>query len=160
MNSDEDPAVVLVGIDNSEPSRAALAWAAHYARASGAQLVALYVRDVRQGQLLSGQAWSAGAAYLDATDLPDPTKALELMFAGIDAEPDWRLETADGPAGLVLVRASEAADVLVVGTHEHTGLDRLVTGSVSHYCLTHATKPVVAVPPQLVFQTTETETDS
>jgi nucleotide-binding universal stress UspA family protein len=37
--------------------------------------------------------------------------------------------------------------VLVVGTREHTGLRRAVAGSVSHYCLSHAGVPVVAVPP-------------
>jgi hypothetical protein len=34
----------------------------------------------------------------------------------------------------------------VVGTREHVGLGRLLVGSISHYCLTHATCPVVAVP--------------
>jgi nucleotide-binding universal stress UspA family protein len=34
----------------------------------------------------------------------------------------------------------------VVGTQEHTGLRRAVAGSVSHYCLSHADVPVVAVP--------------
>jgi hypothetical protein len=36
--------------------------------------------------------------------------------------------------------------MLVVGTREHTGVRRLVGGSVSHYCLSHASCPVVAVP--------------
>jgi len=148
VNSGEDPTVVLVGVDDSESSRAALAWAARYARALDAQLVALHVRDVRQDSLLSaGQAWSAGAVYTDPGRLPDDAKAVEVMFAGIDARPGWRLDTGVGSAGPELIRACEAADLLVVGTHEHTGLGRVVTGSVSHYCLTHATKPVVAVPP-------------
>ena len=34
----------------------------------------------------------------------------------------------------------------MVGTREHVGLGRLLTGSVSHYCLSHAGCPVVAVP--------------
>jgi nucleotide-binding universal stress UspA family protein len=34
----------------------------------------------------------------------------------------------------------------VVGTGEHTGVRRLLEGSVSHYCLSHAACPVVAVP--------------
>jgi hypothetical protein len=37
--------------------------------------------------------------------------------------------------------------VLVVGTHEHLGLGRVLHGSVSHYVLSHAPCPVVAVPP-------------
>ena len=33
-----------------------------------------------------------------------------------------------------------------MGTREHAGLRRLLSGSVSHYCLSHAVCPVVAVP--------------
>jgi nucleotide-binding universal stress UspA family protein len=36
--------------------------------------------------------------------------------------------------------------MLVVGTHEHTGLRRVVSGSVSHYAISHAEVPVIAVP--------------
>ena len=39
--------------------------------------------------------------------------------------------------------------LLVVGTREHVGLGRLLTSSVSHYCLSHALCPVVAVPAPL-----------
>ena len=43
--------------------------------------------------------------------------------------------------------ADEDDCVLVVGTHEHHGLGRVLHGSVSHYVLSHAPCPVVAVPP-------------
>ena len=36
--------------------------------------------------------------------------------------------------------------LLVVGTKEHVGISRIVAGSISHYCLSHAQCPVVAVP--------------
>jgi hypothetical protein len=36
--------------------------------------------------------------------------------------------------------------LLVVGTREHVGLARLVSGSVSRYCLSHAQCLVVIVP--------------
>ena len=38
--------------------------------------------------------------------------------------------------------------VVGLGTGAHTGLRRLAAGSVSHYCLAHALRPVVAVPAQ------------
>ena len=34
----------------------------------------------------------------------------------------------------------------MVGTGEHVGLGRIRLGSTSHYCLGHASCPVVAVP--------------
>jgi Universal stress protein family len=51
-----------------------------------------------------------------------------------------------GYAGEVLVARSRDAQLLVVGTREYAGLGRLLVGSVSHYCLSHASCPVVAVP--------------
>lgn len=146
--SDGGRAVVLVGIDDSEPSRSALGWAAAQARETGARLVALHVRDVQQDQPLdTGQAWSGRLSFVDPAGTPDPAQRMVAMFAEIGPEPDWSVTTIDGSAGPELVRAAEGADLLVVGTHEHTGLARLVTGSVSHYCVTHTHIPVVAVPP-------------
>ena len=50
-----------------------------------------------------------------------------------------------GP-GPTLVAQSASASLLVVGTRENAGWSRLVHGSVSHYCLSHARCPVVVVP--------------
>jgi nucleotide-binding universal stress UspA family protein len=58
----------------------------------------------------------------------------------------WTLDIVHGPPGPALVRRARSADLLVVGTGEHAGVRRLVNGSVSHYCLSHAHGPVVAVP--------------
>jgi nucleotide-binding universal stress UspA family protein len=51
-----------------------------------------------------------------------------------------------GKSGQVLVDASRHSRLLVVGTGEHVGLGRIMLGSTSHYCLGHASCPVVAVP--------------
>ena len=56
------------------------------------------------------------------------------------------MQFAHGEVGSVLVHQAEHAALLVVGTREHVGLGRLLTGSVSHYCLSHAVCPIVAVP--------------
>jgi nucleotide-binding universal stress UspA family protein len=58
----------------------------------------------------------------------------------------WTREIAEGGEGTVLVDLSEDAPLLVLGTRVHTGIRRAVQGSVSHYCLSHAAGPVVAVP--------------
>ena len=36
--------------------------------------------------------------------------------------------------------------LLALGAREHTGIGRLLAGSVSHYCLSHSAVPVAAVP--------------
>ena len=63
---------------------------------------------------------------------------------GVRAEP----MVLRGQAGWVLVSiASQAGDLLVVGTGRHGGLSRLLHGGVSRYCVAHARCPVIAVPP-------------
>jgi nucleotide-binding universal stress UspA family protein len=69
----------------------------------------------------------------------------------VSPRPDWVLQFASGDTGPVLVRQSEDARLLVLGTREHVGLGRLVSGSVGHYCLSHAVCPVVAVPLPLLI---------
>jgi len=52
-------------------------------------------------------------------------------------------DTADG-----IVKCSEdfAADMIVIGTHSRSGLDRLLMGSVAEHVVRHATVPVLVVP--------------
>lgn len=38
------------------------------------------------------------------------------------------------------------ADLIIVGTHERSGLDRLFSGSVAEYVVRHSTIPVLVVP--------------
>jgi hypothetical protein len=62
------------------------------------------------------------------------------------AEFGWTLGFVLDDPGPALVKRSEEAAMLVVGTHEHVGHARLVSGSVSRYCLSHAKCPTVIVP--------------
>ena len=54
--------------------------------------------------------------------------------------------SARGPPARCSWTGRRTRRLLVVGTKEHSGLRRAVSGSVSHYCLSHAEVPVVAVP--------------
>ena len=56
------------------------------------------------------------------------------------------LQFAQGDVGDILVRLSSLADVLVVGTREPVRGRPYLAGSVSHYCISHASCPVVTVP--------------
>ena len=71
------------------------------------------------------------------------------MFDEIDPRPDWLIQFARGDAGPILVRQSRNASLLVIGTPEHLGLGRFIAGSVGHYCLSHSTCPLVAIPAAL-----------
>ena len=134
---------IVVGFDDSPMSRAALQWAAEYSRLSGGLLVAVHTWDWPSADAFSGLGEQRDAPRAVRED------AESWVAAAIGQRPEpgsLQLEIVEGPAGPVLVKLAKDAALLVVGTGEHTGLRRLVTGSVSHYCLSHALCPVVAVP--------------
>jgi nucleotide-binding universal stress UspA family protein len=60
--------------------------------------------------------------------------------------------TWDGDAGESIVEAAtaEAADLIVVGTHERGAVGRLFLGSVSDHVVRHARCPVMVVRPSRV----------
>ena len=136
---------IVVGLDVSLASAAALRWATDYARLTGGTLVAVHAMPV-----------TAALASVSVLGMPAPQPAddideiyrrdVEELFAAVDPDPDWRLEFYLDDPGPAVVRAAENAAAIVVGTREHSGLGRLVYGSVSRYCLSHAKVPVVAVP--------------
>ena len=136
---------VVVALDGSPSGRAALVWAAAYARTTNARLQALRIVTYD-----SPTVWVAGVGKLDYTVSAESEEharsEVQDIFDSIGPEPGWKLHFLDGWVGYELVRQSASARLLVVGTQEHTGLGRMLMGSVSHYCLSRAECPVVAVP--------------
>ena len=152
------PNCVIVAVDDSPAARAAHRWATTYARATATDLCAVHVLDWPIG--LAGPAgeprtrldvparqvaesyrhrlqWVLGGAPGDSGSAAGPTSGR----AGST------LHFAQGPVGEVLVRLSAHATLLVIGTREPLrGGQRFVTGSASHYCVSHAPCPVVTVP--------------
>jgi nucleotide-binding universal stress UspA family protein len=138
---------IVVGLDDSPSGKAALRWAAEQAIARRAVLRAVHVLDWPYGP-----GDSASSPLQDAADAtPDEAQVAYLasmtkVFDDISPRPDWLIQFATGEPGPVLVKQSQDSQLLVVGTREDVGLGRLLVGSVSHYCLSHASCPVVAVP--------------
>jgi nucleotide-binding universal stress UspA family protein len=138
---------VVVGIDDSPSAATALLWAAEHARTHG-----LPLRVVHAWQLSAAASAAVAGGdgeYFEAAAADARARATRFVLdvlGGSAADIRWTLDIAEGAAGPVLVDRSKGAQLLVVGTREHTGLRRAVSGSVSHYCLSHAEVPVVAVP--------------
>jgi nucleotide-binding universal stress UspA family protein len=65
------------------------------------------------------------------------------------------LQFAQGDVGDVLVRLSAHAGLLVVGTRESIQGRPNLVGSISHYCISYATCPVVTVPAVLAHAAPE-----
>jgi nucleotide-binding universal stress UspA family protein len=137
---------IVVGLDDSTSAQAALQWAARYARFTYTDVRVIHVSTCSIGAALT---LAAGFPGMEAFVPPEPGHLQELtiqqMFEAVHPEPDWVLEYRDGRPGQVLVSESHHAQLLIIGTRERAGLARLLSGSTSHFCLTHATCPVVAV---------------
>jgi nucleotide-binding universal stress UspA family protein len=139
---------IVVGLDQSESGMAALRWAERQARLTGAKL-----RIVHAWQLQAPEVFVAAIELREAKAQDARARATQWIREILGDSPDvpaWTLDVVEANPGLALVERSRNAGLLVIGTREHTGLRRLVAGSVSHYALSHAVCPVVAVPPQRV----------
>jgi nucleotide-binding universal stress UspA family protein len=138
---------IVVGVDESPQARVALRWAADTARSSGSRLVGVHVLQWPQARDLYAYSVVADQVYPDPSELEAMYRTpSEHVFAEIDPEPGWTLRFAQGHAGHILVEESRDARMLVLGAREHTGLMRLLSGSIGHYCLSHAVCPIVSVP--------------
>ena len=138
---------IVVGLDESSSSRAALEWAARQATLTGSVLRAVHVLDWPYGLDDADVSPHPAGRLLTHDEIEDLYRArITRIFDEVSPRPDWLIQFAHGEVGAVLVHQAEHAELLVVGTREHVGLGRLLAGSVSHYCLSHALCPVVAVP--------------
>jgi nucleotide-binding universal stress UspA family protein len=133
---------VVVGVDGSPSSYAALRWAVRYA-----QLVEGVVEAVHAWSTPAELGWS-GLAIDPDFDLDCArerfTEELQVVFA--DQRPAILQEhLVEGDPSEVLISLSEGADVLVVGSRGRGGFARAMLGSVSQRCAQHAACPVVVV---------------
>ena len=135
---------IVVGMDGSSQSLAALRWAAGYAMLMDAELELVHVPAIEPSEMYGVTVGLRDTITKEARETL--TDLVTATIGSSGGSSTWRLHIAEGLPGAVLVKRSAQADLLVLGTGEHTGLRRLVTGSVSHYCLSHARSPVVAVP--------------
>jgi nucleotide-binding universal stress UspA family protein len=147
-DQDFRPRQLVVGVDDSPGSRAALGWALDQARSSNAQVVAVNVvqpvipLDFAGAGYYPTTAIDSRALRQAAHDLLDQT----LRDVTSDRTQDLRIRVIEGSnPGQVLVRAARDASMLVVGTHHRHGLGFLL-GSTAASCVRHATCPVVVVP--------------
>ena len=136
-------AEIVVGLDDSPSAAAALRWAAHHSRQTGLPLRVVHVWQLHASDVARiADLW--GVTTTDAR--ARATCWVLNTLGGGAADVRWSLDIVEGSPGQALVERSRGARLLVLGSREHTGLRRVILGSVSHYCVSHAVPPVVAVP--------------
>ena len=132
---------VVVGIDGSAESRAALRWAGQYAARMGRPLCAV---AVWQDQLQFGPAAVFPEPEFEAEARDWLEKALAELPGDL-APVEVTTRIARGDPVRVLVDLSQDADVLVLGNRGRGALLGALVGSVALRCAHHARCPVVLV---------------
>lgn len=136
---------LVVAIDGSSGSDAALQWAAHDASLRDAGLVVVHVLpDADAARWLD----LPSSEYFDlahrAREILDEAKRSVLQAVGPKVI-DVRTRTATGNTVARLVELAKDADMIVVGSRGHGRLERLVLGSVSSGLVRHARCSVAVI---------------
>lgn len=142
---------ILAAIDGSEPSNVAVTVAARLAREHGAQLVLCHCAN---WEPLIVQLQSIGA-------IVDPTPtigAVKERGARVLAEAAGRAREfgvevqsvvlqGDPPTGISALARETKSGLIVMGTHDGAGMQRLLIGSTTSAVLRRSTLPVLTVRP-------------
>lgn len=138
--------VVVVGVDGSAGSIAALRWAARYGDETGATIRAIraWHYPAAAGIGPTGRAPTAVTEGVEQEIFDHLTQAVSQVYPdGPPANVEARL--AYGHSAQALIEQSQDADLLVVGSKGRGAFKGMLVGSVSIHCVTSAACPVVVV---------------
>ncbi len=135
---------ILCPIDFSDPSRAALRYAAALASHLSAALTLLTVNDPLLAEAADMAGGSGGLAAEAKAELE---KFYRDSLPGSARRPPASFVVATGPAAAEILRAAKgAADLLVMSSHGATGIRKLFFGSTTERVLRETSVPVLVVP--------------
>lgn len=139
---DTDRRPVVVGVDGSPASLAALRWAAHQAelRKVPLRLINAYQLGGTPYAEVLGEVYPMLRQH--ARQLLDDAIAAEI--AGV-IEVETETESVLDTSARALLDASAKAQLVVVGNRGRGGFTGLLLGSTSHQCVLHAACPVAVV---------------
>ena len=140
--------IVLVGVDGSPESGAALRYAVAEANRRGARLrvVSTYFPEYSVHGRTQPVTASEGAIEVDLEK--ETRRMVEDALAGDSPQPPVEIVVAAGPAAGVLIDKSAEVDVLVLGHRDRDGFVSMLLGSVGLQCVQHARCPVIVVRPR------------
>jgi nucleotide-binding universal stress UspA family protein len=133
---------IVVGVDGSDGSDAAVRWCADVASAVNAEVVAVYAFEplVEWVPESDPRSWRPAAERMITTDWVAPLRA-----AGVPVRTKV-IADIHPVAALAGVIEEEDADLAVVGTRGHGGFGGLRVGRVPIQLVHHTQKPVILVP--------------
>jgi len=138
---------ILIPVDFSQPSKKALAWAFEYAQKVPVQLHVLHVveKHLQFSDLSAGM--DALKAELEEIRTEAEAQLAQLAGAQRDSVGQVRQHVATGKPADEIVRVADELDVdmIVMGTHGLTGVERVIIGSVAEKVVRRAHCTVVTV---------------
>ena len=137
---------ILVPLDFSDSAEAILGWAGHLAEEHGSTVLLLHVYHLPvefqqlEGAYLPPDFW---ANVKSEAEQQLDKHAQKLRDAGVEVETFVR----EGYPATVIVEEAQglSADLIVIGTHGHTGLKHLLLGSIAERVVQKAACPVLTV---------------
>jgi nucleotide-binding universal stress UspA family protein len=154
--------VIVVGVDGSPGSDAALRWALAEAKLRGVALRAVTVYEPPQLPLAGPLAGAPGVLAPPAGTEEEVERARSALATtaqrvlddalarlGDEARAGVTIESAplEGSAAETLIDAGRDAELLVLGSRGRGGFVGLLLGSVSQQCAQHPPCPAVILPP-------------
>jgi nucleotide-binding universal stress UspA family protein len=139
---------IVVGVDGSKHSEAAVEWAARMAKGMGSEVVAVfavgppvYFETGYTAPVLPPEFDPEWRAEMKRELDEDWTKRLREM--GVQ----YRTVMEDGRPASVIAQVADSvdADVIVVGRRGRGGVAELVLGSVSHELVLHSKRPILLI---------------
>jgi nucleotide-binding universal stress UspA family protein len=136
---------IVVGLDGSPHSEAALKWAVRMAKGMGSQVIAVYAVDLPMYfpqpygiPVQFDEEWRAAMKSEVEDKWCKPLKVSGVRY---------RTVMEDGRAASVVgaVADRENADIVVVGRRGRGGVKELLLGSVSHALVLHSKRPVLVI---------------
>jgi len=133
---------IVVGVDGSPSSKAALAWAVRQAERT--------VEAVTAWRYPAVLATPFGPAeVLPETDFAEVAEHVLSQAVSEAVDPSGSVKVSsmvrEGNPAQVLLEAAQGADLLVVGSRGHGGFTEALLGSVSQHCVHHAKCPIVII---------------
>ncbi len=151
---------IVVGIDGSPGSDAALRWAVAEARLRGSRLRVIHAYPDPPALLTEGGFGVGGmpAPAVPVADAEEVRRAAETQSRAMIEQALERASPTDGLEIEVaplqgapvqrLIESARGAELLVVGSRGRGGFLGLLLGSVSQQCAQHPPCPLVILPPE------------
>ncbi len=142
--TERDNRAIVVGVDGTRGSKAALRFAVEEGLARGVTVEV--VTTWLMGPALSDVATATTfeEEHRQAQEVQD--SALAEVLADFTERPTISQVVLESYSGHSLVDAARDAALLVVGSGRKNVLARALLGSVSEYCVQHSLVPIVVVP--------------